>query len=122
VDVVWFVLLLLLSNAITFYLCLFAGKQARYSGLVLLRSPRWLKNEWLCPKCLGTHNVDGGICFFCLANNQLRSKKSGVLYEQSRLGYVEWSYLIHEWDWRHWHEQPYPLSLRPRRQAQRSST
>jgi hypothetical protein len=110
VDAFWFVVLLLLSNAITFYLCLFAGKQARYVGLAIMHPGHLRHGDILCPKCLGSHNVAGGVCFFCLRCNHPRAKKSGALYDQSRLGYVTWHYLIHEWDWREWCPQPVPRS------------
>jgi hypothetical protein len=113
-DAVVWIVSSLVGIVFAFYLGLFAGKQARYVGLAALHPLRWFRNEWLCPNCLGTFHVDNGPCFFCLRCIHLLAEKSGVPYDQSRLGHVDWRYLIREWDWRHWCQQPVPRETRAR--------
>jgi hypothetical protein len=116
VDAFWFVVLLLLSNALTFYLCLFAGKQARYVGMVIMHPVHLMHDDLLCPRCLGSHNVDGGTCLFCVRCNQLSAQANSYSPDEyrSHLGYVRLRYLWHEWDWREWCPQPVSRSASTR--------
>jgi hypothetical protein len=110
VGIVWWVVSFLVGIVIAFYLGLFAGKQARYVGIALLRAHRWVRNDWLCLRCMGSHNVDGSMCLFCRRCNELSAQMHGYTREEyiSHLGYVRWGYLMHNWDWNLWRERPMP--------------
>jgi hypothetical protein len=91
-----------------------AGKQLAYLGKAFWRVPHMLRNDWLCPHCLGAHNVDGGMCLVCHHCNQLCARQFDYSPEEykSRLGYVRWSYLWRNWDLLRWRQRPIPRPVK----------